>query len=182
MGQALASKLRSLFTERKVELCLVGLENSGKSSLLNVLSVGYPVETLPTVGLNVKMVKKQGIAMKVWDLGGQEQFRHEWPRYTQGCDCVIYVVDSADFERALIARRELHTLLEDRNLYGMPLLIALNKIDLTPRMTKEEIIETLQLEYATENPWAVVEISATSRQNISEVVDWIRGVSRPSHH
>ena len=27
--------------------------------------------TTPTIGLNVKTVQKQGVKMKVWDLGGQ---------------------------------------------------------------------------------------------------------------
>jgi ADP-ribosylation factor-like protein 8 len=46
---SLFSLLSSLFSGKQLELCLVGLENSGKTTLLNVLSMGYPVETLPTV-------------------------------------------------------------------------------------------------------------------------------------
>eukprot|EP00756_Hemistasia_phaeocysticola_P007283 Hpha_TRINITY_DN14192_c0_g1::TRINITY_DN14192_c0_g1_i1::g.10724::m.10724/K07955/ARL8; ADP-ribosylation factor-like protein 8 len=170
----LASKMKELFAgNKKIELCLVGLENSGKTTLLNILSVGYPVDTMPTVGLNVKMVKKQGISMKVWDLGGQERFRAEWARYTQGCDVIVYVVDSSDFERIHIAKKELHKLLEDRHLHGLPLLVVLNKIDLEPRMSKEDVIKEMNLEYVTENDWAVTQISATQRTNISDVIDWL---------
>ena len=96
MGQV-AAKLKDLFSGKKsLELCLVGLENSGKTTLLNILSVGHAVATMPTVGLNVKAVTKGGVMMKVWDLGGQERFRAEWARYTQGCDVILYVVDSND--------------------------------------------------------------------------------------
>ena len=63
MGSVL-TKLFELFTTRKLELCLVGLENSGKTTLLNVLANGQVVETLPTVGLNVKLMKKEGVKMK----------------------------------------------------------------------------------------------------------------------
>ena len=92
----LAAKLKDLFGgEKHIELCLVGLEDSGKTTILNILSSGYPSETMPTVGLNVKSVKKEGVRMKVWDLGGQEQFRGEWPKYTQGCDVVLFVVDAS---------------------------------------------------------------------------------------
>ena len=38
---------------------------SGKTTLLNVLSMGHAIETLPTVGLNVKIMKKEGVSMKV---------------------------------------------------------------------------------------------------------------------
>jgi ADP-ribosylation factor-like protein 8 len=43
---------------------------SGKTTLLQVLSDGTPAETAPTIGLNVKMVKRGGVQMKCWDLGG----------------------------------------------------------------------------------------------------------------
>ena len=54
---------------RNLEVVLVGLENSGKTTLLNVIGGGAPVETAPTIGLNVKMIKRGGVQMKCWDLG-----------------------------------------------------------------------------------------------------------------
>ena len=93
MGGLLSGLLDRFFT-KKLEVVLVGLENSGKTTLLNVMSAGHPVETGPTIGLNVKMVKKGGVQMKCWDIGGQAQYRSEWGRYTRGCDVIIYVVDA----------------------------------------------------------------------------------------
>lgn len=60
-----------------------------------MLAHGEAVETVPTIGLNVKVFKKGQVAMKCWDIGGQEQYRSEWSRYTKGCDVVLYVVDTA---------------------------------------------------------------------------------------
>ncbi len=98
----------------------------------------------------------------MWDLGGQERFRNEWPKYTSNSDVVLFVVDSSDRERIPLAKKELHNLLEDNNLAGTPILILLNKIDVEPRFTKTEIISLLNLDYidAKRNPWAVVPISA----------------------
>mmetsp|Transcript_9212 Transcript_9212/g.13638 ORF Transcript_9212/g.13638 Transcript_9212/m.13638 type:complete len:177 (+) Transcript_9212:82-612(+) len=165
-------KLKELFTSKKLELCLVGLENSGKTTLLSVLSMGHAVETLPTVGLNVKYVNKGGVNMKVWDLGGQERFRSEWPRYTANCDVILFVVDGHDHKKIPTARKELHQLLEDKSLANKPLLVVLNKIDLEPRFTKNEIVKSLNLDYLTQ-PWIVAPISAKHRTNIQEVVDWL---------
>jgi ADP-ribosylation factor-like protein 8 len=171
---AFIQKMKDMFGgSKKLEMCLVGLENSGKTTLLNVLSVGHPIETFPTVGLNVKMVKKQGVQLKVWDLGGQERFRSEWGRYTQGCDCIIFCVDAHDFGRIEQAKKELHHLLQDTSLHGLPLLICLNKIDLQPHMSKEECIRDLGLSSITENPWLVIPISALRQTNINDVVDWL---------
>lgn len=96
--------------------------------------------------------------IQVWDLGGQQRFRAEWPRYTSGCNVIIFVVDANDVERIPVARKELHQLLEDRNLARIPLLVCLNKIDLEPHLTKEEVIKQLNLDYITENPWIVIPI------------------------
>ena len=97
MGQIL-QKMLDAFCNKKLEVVLVGLENSGKTTLLNVLAAGRPVETCPTIGLNVKLVRKGGVQMKCWDIGGQAQYRSEWGRYTRGCDVIIYVVDAHAFD------------------------------------------------------------------------------------
>jgi len=36
---------------------------------LSVLAHGEPVETVPTIGLNVKVFKKGKVNMKCWDIG-----------------------------------------------------------------------------------------------------------------
>jgi ADP-ribosylation factor-like protein 8 len=87
---------------------------SGKTTLLQVLSDGRPAETAPTIGLNVRMVKRGGITMKCWDLGGQSQYRAEWGRYTRGCNVIIFVVDANAIDILPDVKIELHRLLEDR--------------------------------------------------------------------
>lgn len=38
---------------------------------MNQINLGQAVDTLPTVGLNVTIVQKDNVKMKVFDLGGQ---------------------------------------------------------------------------------------------------------------
>ena len=98
MGAAFRKMFQQLFS-KKLEAVVVGLDNSGKTTLLSVLADGEPTETAPTVGLNVKTMQKGKVTMKCWDIGGQAKFRSEWPRYTKGCDAILFVVDAANFER-----------------------------------------------------------------------------------
>lgn len=56
-------------------------------------------------------------------------------------------LDAADESRVASARKELHRLLEDPALSHTPLLIAANKIDLTPHMSEQEVIKNLNLDY-----------------------------------
>jgi ADP-ribosylation factor-like protein 8 len=138
MGAVLQKFLDALYS-KQLEVVLIGLENSGKTTLLSVLASGAPMETVPTVGLDVKLVKRGGLQLKCWDIGGQRQYRSEWGRYTRGCDVVIFVVDAAAPDRLGDARKELHRLLEDRALESMPLLVAANKVDLTPHVSEQEV-------------------------------------------
>mmetsp|Transcript_4850 Transcript_4850/g.7381 ORF Transcript_4850/g.7381 Transcript_4850/m.7381 type:complete len:183 (+) Transcript_4850:83-631(+) len=172
MGNVFRKLLNVLFT-KKLEVVLVGLENSGKTTLLQVLSDGTPVETAPTIGLNVKMVKRGGVQMKCWDLGGQSQYRAEWGRYTRGCNVIIFVVDAHAMEILPDVKIELHRLLEDRELTSTPLLVVANKIDLEPHATEPQLIKELNLDYIVDNPWIIIPCSALRNTNIDEVVQWL---------
>lgn len=47
------------FFNKELELSIVGLQNAGKSTLINALQTGnYIEDTIPTVGVNIRQVKK----------------------------------------------------------------------------------------------------------------------------
>lgn len=172
MGQVL-QRLLEVFWSKSLDVVVIGLENSGKTTLLHVLSNGTPVETVPTIGLNVKVFKKGLVKMKCWDIGGQAQYRSEWGRYAQGCDVVLYVVDSSIPDKLVLAKKELHKLLDDGSIGSTPLLVLANKIDIEPHVGEAEIIEKLQLNYVMETPWVVLPISALKCLNVDQVVEWL---------
>jgi len=111
--------------------------------------------------------------MKCWDIGGQEQYRSEWSRYTKGCDVVLYVVDAAAPHKMSTAKRELHKLLDDGSIGTTPLLVLANKIDIPEHVGESELIEKLQLNYVMETPWMVLPISALQMTNVDQVVEWL---------
>jgi len=177
MGQVLR-RLLEVFYTKKLDIVVIGLENSGKTTLLSVLAHGEPVETVPTIGLNVKMFKKGQVNMKCWDIGGQAQYRTEWSRYAKGCDVVLYVVDAAAPQKMATAKKELHKLLDDGSIGNTPLLVLANKIDIVPHVGESELIERLQLNYVMETPWMVLPISALQVTNIDQVVEWLTSQGR----
>lgn len=64
--------VRSLFFKKEMELSLVGLQNAGKTSLVNVVATGgFQQDMIPTVGFNMRKVSKGSVTIKLWDLGGQ---------------------------------------------------------------------------------------------------------------
>lgn len=65
------SWLQSLFWQQEMELTLVGLQNAGKTTLVNCLTYGKAEEdTIPTVGFNMRKVSKGNVQIKLWDIGG----------------------------------------------------------------------------------------------------------------
>ena len=141
----LFAKLFGAFYAKKRDIVLVGLDNSGKSTLLGVLASDAPItETCPTIGMHVQVVKKNNVVMKCWDIGGQKQYRSEWGRYAKGCDAIVFVVDVADVSNAFNiysserrrlvvvqidrvgeARKELHRLLESRYVQSFLVCVQL---------------------------------------------------------
>jgi Arf/Sar family protein len=85
---AVLTRLLEVFWTKKLDIVVIGLENksgnrksdsffdfySGKTTLLSVLAHGAPVETVPTIGLNVKVFKKGSVNMKCWDIGTSQVF------------------------------------------------------------------------------------------------------------
>ena len=69
---------------------------------------------------------------------------------------IIFVVDTQAPQDLPAAKKELHQLLEDRDLARLPLLILANKIDLGPKISESELIKGLNLDYITDTDWLVI--------------------------
>uniref|UniRef100_A0A0D3BZH4 Uncharacterized protein n=1 Tax=Brassica oleracea var. oleracea TaxID=109376 RepID=A0A0D3BZH4_BRAOL len=147
LWDSLLNWLRSLFFKQEMELSLVGLQNAGKTSLVNAIATGgYSEDMIPTVGFNMRKVTKGNVTIKIWDLGGQRRFRTMWERYCRGVSAIVYVIDAADRDSVPISRSELHDLLTKSSLNGIPLLILGNKIDKSEALSKPALVDQLGLD------------------------------------
>mmetsp|Transcript_2111 Transcript_2111/g.4910 ORF Transcript_2111/g.4910 Transcript_2111/m.4910 type:complete len:188 (-) Transcript_2111:75-638(-) len=165
---------RSLFWKQEMELTLVGLQNSGKTTFVNVLTNGeYCEDMIPTVGFNMKKVTKGGVTLKCWDIGGQPRFRSMWERYCRGVNAIVYVVDAADAEKFDMARQELHELVAKPPLAGIPLLVLGNKNDLPHAIGVEELIDKLNLKAITGREVCCYSISAKESVNLDVTLQWL---------
>lgn len=166
--------LRSLFFRQEMELSLVGLQNAGKTSLVNAISTGgYSEDMIPTVGFNMRKVTKGNVTIKLWDLGGQKRFRSMWERYCRGVTAIVYVVDAADRDSIPISQSELHELLEKPSLTGIPLLILGNKIDKSEALMQQALMEQLGIHSITGREVCCYMISCKESVNIDLVINWL---------
>ncbi|KZT42645.1 P-loop containing nucleoside triphosphate hydrolase protein [Sistotremastrum suecicum HHB10207 ss-3] len=162
--------ISSLFFSKSAEICIVGLQASGKTSFVNVISNGqWSEDVVPTVSFNLRKVKKGSVVFKIWDVAGQPKFRSMWQRYCAGVDAVVFVVDSHDRAKLETAQFELHSLLQQGSLTGVPLLVLGNKNDLAGHATVDELIQILQLDTIRSRPVSCY----SSRHNLNIVMQWL---------
>ena len=165
---------QSLFFKQEMELSLVGLQNSGKTTLVGVIASGdFTEDMIPTVGFNMRKVQKGKVTIKLWDLGGQPRFRSMWERYCRGVNAIVYVVDSADADSIAVSKTELHELLAKPALEGIPVLVLGNKNDLPDAVSVDELIDRLNLRSVTNRELCCYSISAKRAVNIDMTLDWL---------
>ena len=64
--QRILDWFKSLFWKEEMELTLVGLQNSGKTTFVNLIASGqYSEDMIPTVGFNMRKVTKGNVTIKV---------------------------------------------------------------------------------------------------------------------
>lgn len=164
----------SLFFSKTADIVVVGLQASGKTSFVNVIASGqWSEDVVPTVAYNFRQIKKGNVTLKIWDVAGQAKFRSTWQRYSQGTDAVIFVVDSVDREKFNSARFELHQLLGQPTLVGIPLLVLGNKNDLDGHAGVKELIASLQLDKISDRPVSCYSCSMKSQHNLDIVLKWL---------
>lgn len=76
-------------------MLLLGLDQSGKTSLLYRLKLGETVTVIPTIGFNVESLDD----CVMWDVGGEQKIRSLWPHYFQTTNAIIFCVDLSTPDR-----------------------------------------------------------------------------------
>lgn len=166
--------LKSLFFKEEMEVTLVGLQNSGKTTLVNVIASGqFTEDMIPTVGFNMRKLTKGRVTLKIWDIGGQPRFRSMWERYCRGVHAIVFVVDSADVQKLDTAKNELKNLLDKPQLAGIPVLVLGNKNDLPNALAAEQLIEHLGLDKISGQEVSCYSISAKNQVNIDVTLQWL---------
>lgn len=69
------SYIRTLFFNKELELTILGLQNAGKTTLVNVLANNkFDEDSIPTIGFNFRKLKKGKVEFKLWDLGIKHKY------------------------------------------------------------------------------------------------------------
>ncbi|KAM4623090.1 uncharacterized protein O3C94_020793 [Discoglossus pictus] len=153
----------------KARILMLGLDAAGKTTVLYKLKLNETVTTIPTIGFNVETVQPlPNVSFTVWDVAGQGRIRGLWKHYYANTDGLVFVVDSADWERFPEARAELESILKDDEMRGVPVLVMANKQDLPDARQPTEVTEEMGLKKVQGHQWHVQGCCATTGDGLVE--------------
>ncbi|KAG9486136.1 hypothetical protein GDO78_008944 [Eleutherodactylus coqui] len=68
-------------------------------------------DIVPTIGFSIEKFKTSSLSFTVFDMSGQGRYRNLWEHYYKEGQAIIFVIDSSDKLRMVVAKEELETLL-----------------------------------------------------------------------
>ncbi|XP_059619641.1 ADP-ribosylation factor-like protein 6 [Phlebotomus argentipes] len=172
-------KLAGMFRVRKeeVNILVVGLNNSGKSTIVNHLK--HPDEkstvTVPTVGFSVEKFQNQGVSFTAFDMSGAGRYRSLWEHHFKSCHAIVFVIDSSDRMRLVVVKDELDILTHHPDIAHrkVPILFFANKMDCPDALSSVKIAAALGLEKIKDKPWHISSSNALTGEGLQDGVQWL---------
>ncbi|KAG2387094.1 hypothetical protein C9374_002129 [Naegleria lovaniensis] len=119
------------------KVLLLGLDDSGKTSLLYKLTNKENQDQYSTIGYNAEKALFGPVVLNIWDIGGSLIMRPLWKQFINDCDALIYVIDASNPDRFHEALESLDTYLDYSLLKpGCSFIIYANKMDLVSNKTQ----------------------------------------------
>ncbi|GIX61738.1 ADP-ribosylation factor-like protein 1 [Babesia caballi] len=155
-----------------LQVRLFGLNNSGKTSIVNFLKNGFPaVEgNVDDVETDMQWITHRKVRMLFWL--SEQTVQKEIANESQVARALVYVVDGSDPDNLTRARDYLFHQLEGSA--GTPnLLILLNKCDKHTFVFLEEAHDALDLDKIRDRHVRIYACSAVTGEGIREGLDWL---------
>ncbi len=169
------------FSRKEARILVVGLDNSGKTTLVNHLKPKKGVvetEVTPTVGFQVEEFSQNNVHFTVYDMSGQGRYRSLWEHYYTDVQAIIFVLDSTDKFRLCVAAEELNSLLSHESIKNsdkpIPILFYANKMDVPGALTAEECMSELKLDsLLRDKDWHITDSKATTGEGVQDGIEWL---------
>ncbi|XP_041902584.1 ADP-ribosylation factor-like protein 6 isoform X2 [Corvus kubaryi] len=164
--------------KKEVHVLCLGLDNSGKTTIINKLkpSNAQTQDIVPTIGFSIEKFKTSSLSFTVFDMSGQGKYRDLWEHYYKEGQAIIFVIDSSDKLRMVVAKEELDTLLNHPDIKHrrLPILFFANKMDLRDAVSSVKVSQLLSLENIKDKPWHICASDALKGDGLQEGVDWLQ--------
>ena len=159
--------------ERRAKLLILGLDDSGKTTLLGLLKTGKIWCFRPGCK-NKEEFKLENIRFTSYDLP-ENEWRKNFEMYIAKVDGILFLVDCADATLFPRVKEVIKELFEVPELMKVPFAIMGNKIDKSFAVSEDELREELQFEEFCKDKRKVelFMCSVCKRLGYLEPIEWI---------
>jgi ADP-ribosylation factor protein 1 len=162
---------------------ILGLDASGKTSLLYRWVTHELIPVIPTLGFNVESVihtyQDRRYELTFWDVGGCDRVRSLWTAYIQNSAAVVFLIAANDVRgRRREWKEQLDLILASADLKGVPVVFAVSKMDLSKEtfaQIEKELRETLSPLFK-DRKFLITECSPLNEEQVRAVLDKICSV------
>jgi signal recognition particle receptor subunit beta len=153
-----------------VQILLIGLESSGKTSILNQLSGQY-YNVSPTKGVNVSKFNYSGYDLVMYDVGGGDKVRPYWNSFIS--PFIIYVMDQSVSTAGLMMQKNvLVDFVNNNNLHTTPILVLINKED-QGKVPAADLMSMVSVKDRITNEISYQTCSAVNYTGTTGGLDWL---------
>merc|ERR1712137_750249 len=156
-----------------MKVLLIGLDSVGRGTILEKLELGEVTTEYIVLTMSVQRVAQGSTSFVSWYVGGSDKLRLLWSPFYEGVNGIAFVVDSTDVYRRDEAKKELHLMLGEKLLEGLPVLVFANKQDLPEAASGETIAEYLGLNEIEDRLWHVEPCIAVTGENLVSGLQWL---------
>lgn len=177
MANNFINKIKNLFSETKyATVIILGLDNSGKTTIVNKIKGIKNKATDPTIGETFSVVNIQNFKVTLIDVAGSTNYRQNWETHYSKINAAVFVFDCEDTERIELMAYEYElfiTALKKINKKNIILTFFLNKTD-KGNIELEYIMKLLKLDKCGYK-WNIFKTDGLKGTNIIEGFDWVVG-------
>jgi len=189
-------KIELMTKTNTIKLFLFGIDAAGKTSLVRRIKTGEYDDNFftPTRKFNIEYVQDDNRLLALWDMPGQQNFRKKWLLGIQDSNIITFMIDAANPNRFEESKQAFWKILNRYELYGVPLIILANKVDLINNMSKDapdehhlsqlktRLFETFEFDAIENREWKFLFTSVKTNFNIDTFIRYVREFARKNQH
>ncbi|KAK5583231.1 hypothetical protein RB653_004822 [Dictyostelium firmibasis] len=159
-----------------IKLGIIGLENSGKTTLLNKFIDASSKKSIASVlistGVYIESIIFKGWEIFTGDLLYPNYISKIYKPYLLGSDVIIFMVDSSDIHQMTEAKNQIDLLIQEQCINSSVFLVMANKQDQKRCVPTHQLEQYLEL-YRLTNPWKCLPLSLIQEKGIEDLIKWI---------
>eukprot|EP01122_Echinamoeba_exundans_P008970 TRINITY_DN3065_c0_g1_i2.p1 TRINITY_DN3065_c0_g1~~TRINITY_DN3065_c0_g1_i2.p1 ORF type:complete len:197 (+),score=17.12 TRINITY_DN3065_c0_g1_i2:21-611(+) len=170
-------------SDQKVNIVLLALDASGRTTLMHSLELGEIKQEIPTIGFYTESANYKTLNINSLSAGGRSATRPLYAHYYKTADAFIFCFDASDISRFEEVKNEITQRASDELLQSIPVLILANKADKESAPKAQEMIDLFGLEKLfAGRDWHFQRCCALSKEGLDEALTWLAEHITPGKH